>query len=162
MTSALNRLLAMPLLVVLMGLGAAAMLVPAAHAAVIENFSDMRAFLYSGLLFLTLTALIAVASVKLRPGSSRTKPSVRPVCDVSDPAGHAGGAVSICRAGHAVSETPMSRWCRRSPPPVRRFLKTPTGCRKCASVARVGCMDGWVFRADHGRGHSCADEPRRL
>ena len=67
MTSALNRLLAMPLLVVLMGLGAAAMLVPAAHAAVIENFSDMRAFLYSGLLFLTLTALIAVASSNYDP-----------------------------------------------------------------------------------------------
>lgn len=51
-----------PFFVLLMGIGALAMLVPAAHALVIENFAVSRAFFYASLLFLLLTLFIALAT----------------------------------------------------------------------------------------------------
>ena len=50
-----------PLLLSLTAIGAAAMLVPAVHALVLDDEATARAFGYSGLLLLTLVALAAVA-----------------------------------------------------------------------------------------------------
>jgi len=58
----LNRLLSLPLIVILMGLGAASMYIPAAHAAVVKDFTTMRAFFQSANLFLILTAMIGLAT----------------------------------------------------------------------------------------------------
>ncbi len=58
----LNRLLSLPLIVILMGLGAASMYIPAAHAAVVRDFATMRAFFESANLFLILTAMIGLAT----------------------------------------------------------------------------------------------------
>ena len=63
-------LLKLPFLVILMGIGAVAMLVPMAHAVRIGDFFTARIFLQSGLLFLVLCGLIAVASVNFTPRNS--------------------------------------------------------------------------------------------
>ena len=60
----------LPFLVILMGIGAAAMLIPAVHAAVIGQFDVGRAFLYSALLLLVLTGMIAIAAATYRPRSA--------------------------------------------------------------------------------------------
>ena len=63
----------LPFLVILMGIGAAAMLLPAGHALVIGDHRVSRAFFYSGLLFLLLASFIAVATAGRpvrRPGRS--------------------------------------------------------------------------------------------
>jgi trk system potassium uptake protein len=52
----------LPFLVILMGIGAAAMFLPAGHALVISDHRTARAFFYSGLLFLVLSSFIAVAT----------------------------------------------------------------------------------------------------
>lgn len=52
----------LPFVVVLMGIGAAAMFLPATHALVTEDFRTARAFFYPGLLFLVLASFIAVAT----------------------------------------------------------------------------------------------------
>ncbi|WP_333714096.1 TrkH family potassium uptake protein [Yoonia sp.] len=59
----------LPFFVVLMGLGAVAMLVPAAHAAVTEDFHTMRVFFYGFLLFLLLTLTIGIATSTYQPES---------------------------------------------------------------------------------------------
>lgn len=56
-----------PLFVLLMGLGAMAMILPAAHAAVVEDFVSMRVFFYGFLLFFVLTLFVALATVGHRP-----------------------------------------------------------------------------------------------
>ncbi len=56
------RILHLPFFVILMGLGAIAMYVPAAHAAVTKDFEVMRAFFNSANLFLILIAFIAIAT----------------------------------------------------------------------------------------------------
>ena len=56
------RILHLPFFVILMGLGAIAMYVPAAHAAVTRDFAVMRAFFNSANLFLILIAFIAIAT----------------------------------------------------------------------------------------------------
>ena len=61
-----RRLADLPLLVNLMGLTAAAMLVPAAHALAIRQLPVSRAFFYSALILLMLTAMIAVATATYR------------------------------------------------------------------------------------------------
>ena len=66
------RLLCLPLIVQLMGLGAVAMFVPAIHAYGLRNLHVARSFFYSGLLFLTIFALIAAAL-----GSHRSKHQAR-------------------------------------------------------------------------------------
>ena len=50
----------LPLLVILMGIGALAMLVPAAHAAVTNDDYVARVFLYGFLLFGFLTSFLAI------------------------------------------------------------------------------------------------------
>jgi trk system potassium uptake protein TrkH len=57
-----GRLLDLPFLVILVGLGAAAMLLPAVHAAAVADHATARSFFYSGLLFLVLFAFIAIAT----------------------------------------------------------------------------------------------------
>jgi len=69
----LRRLLDLPFAVLLMGIGAAAMFLPAVHALVIADHRIARSFFYSGLLFLVLFSFIAVATSNrtvLRQGRS--------------------------------------------------------------------------------------------
>jgi trk system potassium uptake protein len=58
----LRRLLDLPFVVILMGLGALAMFLPATHALVISDYRIARSFFYSGLLFLVLFSFIAIAT----------------------------------------------------------------------------------------------------
>jgi trk system potassium uptake protein TrkH len=64
MVSFLSRRL---LFVLLMGLGALAMIVPAAHAAVVEDFVSMRVFFYGFLLFFVITLFVALATDGRKP-----------------------------------------------------------------------------------------------
>lgn len=57
-----GRLLDLPFLVILMGLGAVAMFLPAAQALAGADFGTARSFFYSGLLFLVLFVFIAIAT----------------------------------------------------------------------------------------------------
>lgn len=57
------RLSALPMMIWVMAFGAVAMFVPAAHAFVRGEMETARAFFYSGILVLILTAMIALASV---------------------------------------------------------------------------------------------------
>ena len=50
-----------PLFLLMMGIGAASMYVPAVHALVTEHHSEARAFFYSGTLFLLVVVLVALA-----------------------------------------------------------------------------------------------------
>ncbi|MFN3662649.1 TrkH family potassium uptake protein [Yoonia sp.] len=59
----------LPFFVVLMGLGAVAMLVPAAHAAAVQDFNTMRVFFYGCILFSVLTLLIALTMSNYAPGN---------------------------------------------------------------------------------------------
>ncbi len=59
----------LPFFVVLMGLGAIAMIVPAAHGAVLEDFNTMRVFFYGFILFSVLTLLIGLATAGYSPKS---------------------------------------------------------------------------------------------
>ena len=59
----------LPFFVVLMGLGACAMLVPAAHAAVVTDYQTMRVFFYGFILFSFFTVLIALATAGYTPDS---------------------------------------------------------------------------------------------
>lgn len=62
-------ILRLPLFVVLMGLGALAMLVPAAHAAVVADFFTMRVFFYGFILFSVITLLVGLATAGYNPPS---------------------------------------------------------------------------------------------
>lgn len=57
----------LPLLVILIGIGAASMIVPAAHAFALGDERVGRAFLYACALFLLGTALLALATQTIRP-----------------------------------------------------------------------------------------------
>ncbi len=59
----------LPFFVVLMGLGAIAMIVPASHAVVMEDFNTMRVFFYGFILFSILTLLIGLAMAGYAPQS---------------------------------------------------------------------------------------------
>ena len=59
----------LPFFVVLMGLGALAMLLPAAHASVMEDFHTMRVFFYGFILFSLLTLTIGLATAGYEPNS---------------------------------------------------------------------------------------------
>jgi len=63
----LTLFLKLPLLVILMGIGAAAMYIPAIYAYVGDDLHVARVFLYGGTLFLILTGMIGIATV---PGKS--------------------------------------------------------------------------------------------
>ncbi len=56
------RLLQLPFMVILMGLGAVSMYLPAAHAAAVGDVPVMRAFMLSATIFLVLTAMIGIAT----------------------------------------------------------------------------------------------------
>ncbi|WP_172295239.1 TrkH family potassium uptake protein [Pseudoruegeria sp. HB172150] len=62
-----EHLYRLPLLVHLMGIGAAAMLLPAAYATAARDWDSARVFLHSSLIFLGLTAMIGVAMVNFAP-----------------------------------------------------------------------------------------------
>ncbi len=59
----------LPFFVILMGLGAIAMIVPAAHAVVMEDFNTMRVFFYGFILFSVLTLMIGLATAGYEPPS---------------------------------------------------------------------------------------------
>jgi len=59
----------LPFFVILMGLGAIAMIVPAVHAVVMEDFNTMRVFFYGFILFSTLTLMIGLATAGYAPRS---------------------------------------------------------------------------------------------
>ncbi|MDP4034014.1 MAG: potassium transporter TrkG [Pseudorhodobacter sp.] len=63
----LRRILDLPLLVILMGIAAAAMYLPAAHALVLRQHAVARPFFYAGTILLILTAMIALATANQRP-----------------------------------------------------------------------------------------------
>lgn len=65
----MQRLLDLPLIVILMGIGAVSMLVPALHAGALRDYAVARPFLYSAFLLLFLTAMIGVATSNWRPSS---------------------------------------------------------------------------------------------
>lgn len=62
----MQRLLNLPFLVILMGIGAAAMYVPAIHAVSVDDHRVSRAFFYSGTIFLFLTAVVGIATYNNR------------------------------------------------------------------------------------------------
>jgi trk system potassium uptake protein len=64
--SFLRRLLDLPLLVILIGICAVSMLLPAGHAAALRQFEVARAFFYSGLILLILFGMIAIATATHR------------------------------------------------------------------------------------------------
>lgn len=59
----LRRFRDLPLVVILMGIGAVAMYLPAAHALVLRDHHIARPFFYSGTLFVFLVALLGLATV---------------------------------------------------------------------------------------------------
>jgi len=63
----LARLLNLPLLVILMGIGAGAMYIPAIYAYASDDLRVARVFLYGGTLFMILAAMIGIAT---SPGKS--------------------------------------------------------------------------------------------
>jgi len=58
------RITDVPLAVVLIGVFASAMFLPAAHGAVARDWEQARVFLYSGLMFLLLATFLAVATIR--------------------------------------------------------------------------------------------------
>lgn len=66
----MNKILALPLFVILMGIGALAMLVPSFHALFISEFETSRLFFYGALLFSILTVFVALATVSYAPRSA--------------------------------------------------------------------------------------------
>ncbi|WP_241250493.1 potassium transporter TrkG [Paragemmobacter kunshanensis] len=62
----LRRLSELPLLVLLMGITSLSMWLPAAHAAILRDHDTGRAFFYSGVILLILTAMIGIATVNHR------------------------------------------------------------------------------------------------
>jgi trk system potassium uptake protein TrkH len=66
----MRAVLALPLLVILAGLGALAMLVPALQALVTADYAAARAFFYHGLLLLALCALVGIATSNYAPRNS--------------------------------------------------------------------------------------------
>lgn len=61
----MSRIAALPFFVLMMGVGAAAMLLPAAHALRLEDFDTARIFFYGTILFGIITALIGIATYGL-------------------------------------------------------------------------------------------------
>lgn len=63
----LQRILKLPFLVLLMGMGAAAMYAPSFYALTLRDYETSRIFFYSGTFFLVLTSMIALATANGRP-----------------------------------------------------------------------------------------------
>lgn len=66
----MRRVLDLPLIVILMGMGAVAMYVPASHALTMRHHEVARAFFYSGTLFIALTLFIGLATMANRSGNT--------------------------------------------------------------------------------------------
>ncbi|NBE08603.1 TrkH family potassium uptake protein [Rhodobacter sp. CCP-1] len=62
----MRRLSELPLLVLLMGITALSMWLPAAHAAILRDHDIARAFFYSGIIVLILTGMIGIATINHR------------------------------------------------------------------------------------------------
>lgn len=62
----LRRILELPLFVILMGIGAALMFVPAIHAAQAGLWRDARAFFYCGAGFLVIVAMVGLATANIQ------------------------------------------------------------------------------------------------
>jgi len=67
----MHRLSQRPFFVLLMGLGAFAMVFPAVHALALDNHAVARAFFYSALLFFVLTLFIGLATASYKIALSR-------------------------------------------------------------------------------------------
>lgn len=65
----LRRILELPLLVILSGVGSLAMLLPAAHATVLSDFTVARPFFYGAIMFFLLSVLVGIATSNYRPRS---------------------------------------------------------------------------------------------
>lgn len=63
----MRRLLDLPLMVILMAIGAAMMFVPAAHALAVHDYDVARAFFYPAALFSVLAGLLGIATIANRP-----------------------------------------------------------------------------------------------
>ena len=63
----MRRILDLPFLVILMGIAALVMYIPAAYALNLRDHAEARAFFYSGTLFLVTTAMIGVATANYQP-----------------------------------------------------------------------------------------------
>ncbi len=63
----LARILTLPLVVILLGIVALAMWVPAVHAAVLRDWLTARAFFFSGAIFLVLTGILGFATAPYVP-----------------------------------------------------------------------------------------------
>ena len=63
----MRRLVRLPFLVILMGLAALAMLVPAFHALILRDYPVARGFVYSSFIVLMLVGMIAIATLNYRP-----------------------------------------------------------------------------------------------
>ncbi|KMW57355.1 Potassium uptake protein TrkH [Candidatus Rhodobacter oscarellae] len=70
------RSIYLPLIVVLAGVTALAMYVPAIFAAVSRDWLSARAFFYSGTIVLSLTAMVALALANRSPAKSERKPLI--------------------------------------------------------------------------------------
>ena len=62
----MQRLFDIPLIVILMGAGAAAMLVPAAYAFFVSDYATSRAFFYSAIFFLVIVLMVGLATQNMR------------------------------------------------------------------------------------------------
>jgi len=63
----LARITSLPLIIILMGIGALAMYVPAIYGAASRDWDSARTFLYSGTIFLALTAMLGIATASVTP-----------------------------------------------------------------------------------------------
>ena len=63
----MRRILDLPFLVILMGIGALAMLLPAAHAFTLRDLHVARSFFYGSVLLLMLTAMIGITTSNFHP-----------------------------------------------------------------------------------------------
>ena len=68
----MSVLIRLPLIVILAGLGALAMMIPAAYASVTNHDAIARNFFYSGLLFLILAGILGIATVA-NPAGQRAR-----------------------------------------------------------------------------------------
>ncbi|MGA1614631.1 MAG: TrkH family potassium uptake protein, partial [Lutimaribacter sp.] len=55
------QITAQPFFLLMMGISALAMFVPATHASILNAHAEARAFFYSGLLLLIFTVMVAIA-----------------------------------------------------------------------------------------------------
>ena len=62
----MKRFFSLPFIVILLGIGAASMLVPAVHAFAVNDYATSRAFFYSALFFLIIFAMVALATSNMR------------------------------------------------------------------------------------------------